>query len=247
MKVLIAGATSSIAHETAKCFANEGAELFLVARNAAKLKAVADDLKVRGAGCVESFLLDMTELERHQEMFDAALAALGGLDMLLVAHGTLEDQFILQKSVEATLRSLDTNFTSVVSLLTIAANYFEERKKGCIAVITSVAGDRGRQYNYIYGTAKGGLNTFLQGLRNRLFKSGVAVVTIKPGPVDTPMTLTHKKNMLFATPQAVGKRIHDAMVKGKDVVYAPWFWRYIMFGIVNMPEFIFKRTNLKGG
>ena len=247
MKVLIAGATSAIAYETAKLFALEGAELFLVARNPAKLSVIAGDLKVRGAACVETFVLDMTELERHQEMFDTAIKALGSLDMLLVAHGTLEDQFMLQKSVASTLQSLNTNFTSVVALLTIAANYFEERKRGCIAVITSVAGDRGRQYNYIYGTAKGGLNTFTQGLRNRLFKSGVAVVTIKPGPVDTPMTTTHKKTAVFATSEDAGKRIHDAMLNGTDVIYVRWFWRYIMFVIVNLPEFIFKRTNLKGG
>ncbi len=244
MKVLIIGATSAIAHETARRFAQDGAELFLVARSADRLDDIQNDLKVWGAKRVETFVLDLTELDRHQELFDSAVKSLGGLDALLVAHGTLGNQIASQQSVEVTLKELNTNFVSAISILTIAANYFEQQRRGCIAVIASVAGNRGRQSNYVYGTAKGGINVFLQGLRNRLYKSGVSVVTIKPGFVDTPMTAAMKKNALFASPASVGKSIHSAMIKGKDVVYVPWFWRLIMLLIGNIPEQIFKRLKL---
>ncbi len=244
MKLLIAGATSAIAQETAKCFARDGADLFLVARSADRLTAIRDDLKVRGAGRIETFALDLTDFNRHQEMFDAALAAFGDLDALLIAYGTLGDQQVSQASVVETLQELNTNLISAVSLLTIAANYFEKRRSGCIAVISSVAGDRGRQSNYVYGTAKGGLNVFLQGLRSRMFKAGVAVVTIKPGFVDTPMTAGMKKNPLYASAASVGEGIYRAMLKRRDVVYLPWFWLFIMLIVRNIPEPIFKRLKM---
>jgi decaprenylphospho-beta-D-erythro-pentofuranosid-2-ulose 2-reductase len=244
MRVLIIGATSAIAHETAKCFAGDGADLFLVARNAEKLQALADDLKVRGARSVETYLLDLAELDRHEEMLNAAIESLQGLDRLLIAYGTLGDQRKSELSVEETLKELNNNLLSVISLLTLSANYFEQQKRGCIAVISSVAGDRGRQSNYVYGAAKGGLTVFLQGLRNRLSKSHVSVVTVKPGFVDTPMTAALKKGLLFASPQSVGAGIYQAMKTGKDVVYLPWFWRPIMFVVRSTPERIFKRLSL---
>ncbi len=244
MNVVIVGATSAIAYETAKNFAADGAHLYLVARNDERLAAVADDLRVRGARDVETYLLDVNDMERHQEMFDQALTALDGLDMLLIAHGTLGDQRKCELSVDETMKELRTNALSVISLLTIAANYFEQRKKGCIAVISSVAGDRGRQSNYVYGTAKAAVSTFLQGLRGRLAKSGVSVVTIKPGFVDTPMTAAHKKGLLFAQPDVVGRGIYRAMMQSKEVVYLPGFWRPIMFVVRSIPERIFKRVPL---
>src|SRR5947207_14099592 len=182
MKLLIIGATSALAHEAAKCFARDGAELFLGGRTPEKLEVSTSDLKVRGAQRVETCLLDLSDLSRHQELWDQVLATLGELDMVLIAHGTLGDQRKCEQSVAETLKEFNNNCLSVISLLTISANYFEQRRRGCIAVISSVAGDRGRKSNYVYGTAKGALTTFLQGLRNRLSSYGVAVVTIKPGP-----------------------------------------------------------------
>src|SRR5437588_3664261 len=219
MKIMIVGATSAIAHGTAKCFAREGAEFFLVARNAEKMDDVCNDLKVRGAKRVETFLLDINDLERHEELVDAAVLALDGLDAVLISHGTLGDQQKCQLSVSETLKEFTTNCTSVIALLTLLANYFEQRKRGCIAVVSSVAGDRGRKSNYVYGAAKGALSVFLQGLRGRLASSGVKVVTIKPGFVDTPMTASLRKGLLFASPRTIGKGIYAAMNKGKDVVY----------------------------
>ena len=244
MKIFIIGATSAIAHATAKCFAKDGAELFLVGRTPEKLMAIADDLKVRGAKQVETFVLDVSEFDRHQEMIEHAITTLNGLDMLLIAHGTLGDQRKCELSVAETLREFTNNCTSVVSLLTIAANHFEQQKRGCIAVISSVAGDRGRQSNYVYGSAKAGVSTFLQGLRNRLAKSGVAVLTVKPGFVDTPMTASVKKGPLFASSQKVGQGIYQAMQQGRDIVYLPWFWQPIMFVIKSIPEAIFKKMSM---
>src|SRR5579859_1503461 len=193
MRIAIIGATSAIAYETAKHFASEGADLFLVARSAARLTTIANDLKVRGAKRVDTCELDLAELGQHQALFDAIVQAYdtpdtpNTLDMLLIAHGTLGDQQLCEASVEETLKELTNNCLSVISLLTLFANYFERQKRGCIAVISSVAGDRGRQSNYVYGTSKAAVSTFLQGLRNRLYKAGVIVLTIKPGFVDTPM------------------------------------------------------------
>src|SRR5689334_10786410 len=244
MKIVIIGASSAIAHEAAKLFARDGAELFLAGRSETKLTTIAEDLRVRGAGRVETSLLDLSDLERHQELFEQALTTLGSIDMLLIAHGTLGDQRKCELSVTETLKELNNNATSVISLLTIAANYFEQQRRGCIAVISSVAGDRGRKSNYVYGTAKAAVSTFLQGLRNRLSSAGVAVVTIKPGYVATPMTAHMKKGLLTASPQVVGLGIYDAMKKGKDIVYLPWFWRPIMLIIKSIPEKTFKRLSL---
>lgn len=244
MRILIVGATSAIAHEAAKCFAKDGAEFFLVARSPEKLEDTGNDLKVRGAKRIETFLLDVTDLDRHQEMIETAISTLDGLDMVLISHGTLGDQQKCQLSVSETLKEFTTNCTSVISLLTILAGYFEQQKRGCIAVVSSVAGDRGRQSNYVYGAAKGALSVFLQGLRNRLSKAGVAVVTVKPGLIDTPMTASVKKGLLTASAQGVGEGIYRAMKDRKEVVYLPWFWRPIMLIVRNIPEPVFKRLSL---
>ena len=152
----------------------------------------------------------------------------------LIAHGTLTDQETAQRSIDETLEELNINFLSVVSILTPLANYFEQQRRGNIAVISSVAGDRGRMSNYIYGTAKAGVTTYLQGLRARMQKCNVAVLTVKPGFVDTPMTAHLKKNPLYASPVSVGKSVYEGMKAGKDTIYTPFFWRFIMLIIIAM-------------
>ena len=243
-RVLIVGATSAIASETAKAYAERGARLFLTGRNPGKLASVGNDLRVRGATQVESALLDVGQVPRHREVLDRAIATLGGLDVALVAHGTLPDQAGCQRSAADTLEALHINFVATAALLTELANYLEAQRSGCIAVIASVAGDRGRQSNYVYGAAKGGLERFLEGLRNRLHHSGVAVVTIKPGLVATPMTAHMKKNLLFADPRRVGRGVYRAIESRRDVAYIPWFWRPLMAVIRSFPEAIFKRLHL---
>ncbi len=244
MKIVIVGATSAIAHETAKCFAKDGDEFFLVGRSDEKLTAVANDLKVRGAKRIDTCVLDLTDLDLHEEMWNEALSKLDGVDMLLIAHGTLGNQKLCEQSVQEMLKEVTNNFTSVASLLTVSANYFEEQKRGAMAVVSSVAGDRGRQSNYVYGASKAAVSAFLQGLRNRLAKSNVTVLTIKPGVVDTPMTASIKKGLLTASARSVGEGIYKAIKQKKDVVYLPWFWRPIMFVIKSIPEPVFKRLSL---
>jgi decaprenylphospho-beta-D-erythro-pentofuranosid-2-ulose 2-reductase len=243
-RVLIIGATSAIAAETARVFAAYGARLFLTGRDSERLDAAAADLRVRGAVQVETARLEVTDIASHGGVLEAADAALGGLDVVLIAHGTLPDQARCEQSVAETLAALEVNFTATVALLTLLANRLEAARHGCIAVITSVAGDRGRQSNYVYGAAKGGVDRFLEGLRNRLFRSGVSVLTIKPGFVDTPMTAGVPKNLLFASPRRVGRAIYRAIETRRSVVYIPWFWRPIMFLVTALPESIFQRLRL---
>jgi decaprenylphospho-beta-D-erythro-pentofuranosid-2-ulose 2-reductase len=244
LRVLIIGATSAIGGETAKLFAQAGARMFLTGRDPAKLAAVQDDLQVRGATLVETAELDVSRIPAHRTVIDNAITALGGLDVALIAHGTLPNQIQCQEDPTVMLEAIQVNFTATLAILTLLANYFERERAGCIAVITSVAGDRGRQSNYVYGAAKGGVERFLQGLRNRLFRSGVAVVTIKPGFVDTPMTADLKKTPLFSSPERVARAIYRAIEQKRDVVYIPWFWRPIMTLIKWLPERTFKRLHL---
>jgi short-subunit dehydrogenase len=244
VRVLIVGATSAIAAETARAYAAYGARLFLTGRNAERLSAVAEDLRVRGAAAVETAVLDVTDRRRGAEVMEAAWSAFGGLDVALLAHGVLPDQARCQASADDAVAALDVNFASTVALLTPLANRFEASRAGCLAVIGSVAGDRGRQSNYVYGAGKGGVDRFLEGLRNRLFRSGVAVVTLKPGFVDTPMTAGVPHGPLFASAHRAGRAIHRAIERRRDVAYIPWFWRPIMAVVRALPEAVFKRLRL---
>ena len=243
-RILVVGATSAIAHETAKIYAAAGARFALAGRDATRLAAVADDLTARGAAGATVLPVEIADTATHPALWEAALAELGGIDAVLIAHGSLPDQRACEQSVELTLHEFTVNGLSVISLATLAAAYFERERRGCLAVIGSVAGDRGRPSNYVYGAAKGAVAIFLQGLRARLHKSGVTVVTVKPGFVDTPMTSHLAKNPLFALPAAVAADIHRAMEGGRDVVYTPWFWRWIMLAIRVIPERIFRKLSL---
>lgn len=243
-KILIIGATSAIAAAAAKGFASRGDQLFLLARNAERLDSMLQDLRLRGAAETQGAVFDANALDEHERLLNEATTALGGLDVALIAHGTLGDQKACESSVELALQELQTNALSVIALLTRLANHFERQGHGSIAVISSVAGDRGRQSNYVYGTAKGALSLFLQGLRNRLNRSGVQVLTIKPGFVDTPMTAAFPKGPLWASPEKVAGDILSALDKRRDVIYTPGFWRLIMLIIRSVPEAIFKRLSL---
>lgn len=243
-RILVVGASSAIAEAVARRYAAQGARLFLVARNAERLQAQAADLKTRGAAEVRSTVADLNDFTHHEDLVAHAWQAWNGLDLVLIAHGTLGDQKACEADFDLALRELNTNAISALSLLTRLANRFERQGTGCLAVIGSVAGDRGRQSNYIYGTAKGALAIFLQGLRNRLAPRGVQVLTIKPGFVDTPMTAAFRKGPLWASPDTIAAGIVGAVARRKDVVYLPWFWRGIMLIIRSIPERVFKKLKL---
>jgi decaprenylphospho-beta-D-erythro-pentofuranosid-2-ulose 2-reductase len=243
-RILIMGASSAIAERTAREFAARGDSLFLVARNAQQLQALADDLMVRGALMVHTCVLDAREMDRYAAMLDAATEQMGGIDAALIAHGTLSDQAACQNSIELLLQEFATNALSVMALCTQLANRFEAQRHGVIAVVSSVAGDRGRRSNYVYGAAKAAVSAFTSGLRQRLHLKGVSVVTIKPGFVSTPMTAALKKGILWAAPQTVASAIVRAVDRGASIIYTPWFWRPIMWLVRALPETIFRRLKL---
>jgi decaprenylphospho-beta-D-erythro-pentofuranosid-2-ulose 2-reductase len=243
-RILIIGATSAIATETARLFAKGGAALALVARDQDKLERLTEDLRVRGAHDVYPITFDAAALDTHAAVLREAISKLGEIDKVLIAHGSLPDQAACEDSWDITANALAINLLSPLRFLTDLATYFEGRGSGNITVISSVAGDRGRKSNYVYGTSKAALSTFLGGLRNRLAKKGVTVTTIKPGFVDTPMTGHIPKTKLFASASAVGARVHKAMVRGEDVVYTPIIWLAIMTVITAIPERIFKKLSI---
>jgi short-subunit dehydrogenase len=243
-RVLALGATSGIAEATLRLLAEQHASFFLVGRNPRKLAAVRDDLLTRGAAAATIWTADLNDTGRHAAMLADAVAALGGIDLALLAHGVLGDQAKAEKDYAVAEAILQTNFLSAVSLVGWLANYFESEHRGTIAVVSSVAGDRGRKSNYIYGASKGGLDVFLEGVRNRIDRAGVQVLTIKPGFVATPMTAHLPKNALFAEPAQVARHILRAIEQRKDVVYVPPFWGLIMLVVRSIPRRIFKKMNM---
>jgi short-subunit dehydrogenase len=240
-KVLIIGATSAIAICCAKKWASGGNALYLVARNQDRLKNIANDLKTRGAAQVDIYCTDLNEMGNHSEILDAASNTLKGLDIVLIAHGTLSNQQSCEQNVKETISEIQTNALSTISLLTIVSNRFEAKKNGIIAIISSVAGERGRASNYVYGSAKAMVTTFASGLRQRLNKFNVQVTTFKLGFVDTPMTAKFKKGWLWAKPDVVAVKIVEAIDKRKDEVYIPGFWWVVMALIKMIPNKVFNK------
>jgi decaprenylphospho-beta-D-erythro-pentofuranosid-2-ulose 2-reductase len=240
----IFGATSGIARAVIAELARRGHTLVLAGRNLPEVERIAADTHLRYGVPTHSLAFDACDPASHGAVWAAAVACTGRLDGILVAFGTLTDQKQAEQDVAAAEAMLDSNYVGVVSLVTHAANYFEKERRGVIGVISSVAGDRGRQSNYVYGSAKAGVTAFCQGLRQRLFKSGVRVVTIKPGIVDTPMTYGMKLPPLIAKPERVARDIVRAMYRADGDIYTPFFWRFIMLVIRMIPEPIFKRLSL---
>jgi len=243
-KILVLGATSGLAIPVCRLLAEQGAQLFLAARNAEKLAAVAADLKTRGATFIDTAIADLDDTAQHASLLTHAVNALGGCDVALLAHGVLGDPAELDASFAKANAMLQTNLISPVSLCMWLADYFVSRHAGVLAVISSVAGDRGRKANTVYGASKAGLTAYLAGLRNRIDREGVTVLTIKPGPVKTPMTASMKGAEKFADPKKVAVQILDAIDKHKDVLYTPSIWLVIMFVVRHIPERIFKKLNV---
>ena len=227
--LLVIGATSAIAHATARLYAADGYRCHLVARSADKLARVGEDLKARGASEVTTSTFDALDSATFVPAIDDSQRALGEIGIALIAHGSLPDQRACETDIEVAQHALTVNYTSAVLLITRIAEIMEQQGRGTIAAISSVAGDRGRPSNYSYGSAKAGLNTFLEGLRIRLMDKGVHVLTVKPGFVDTPMTADIKKGLLWVQRDHIARLIRDAIKNHKFVVFTPGFWRWIMF------------------
>jgi len=243
--VLILGATSAIAGALAKEFARHQFDLTLGGREEEELAAMASDLNLRYGVRTGVLPFDALDPRTHAPVLQSYLAQTGdALAGAVLCVGYLGDQAAGQNDWEEGRRILETNFTGCVSALNILANHFEARRAGFIGALSSVAGDRGRQSNYLYGAAKAGLSAYLAGLRNRLFPAGVKVITVKPGFVDTHMTYGRPGLFLLASPENVARSIFKAVVKGKDVIYTPWFWRYIMLIVRAIPEGVFKRLRM---
>lgn len=243
--VVIFGASSAVAQALAAIHAGAGDDILLVARDGARLDMIADDLRVRGSKNVKCISADLSRVEHHSELIDQINSQYSNIAKYYFFYAIMPEQSESAGSWNTTFDVLNTNFLSVASLLTRIANKIEIERDRSIIVISSVAGDRGRQSNYVYGTSKGALNIFLQGLRNRLQKANCCVLTVKPGFIDTPMTKEiSKKGFLWASPERVADDIYKATLKKRDEIYTPWFWRYIMMIIKNVPERIFKRLSL---
>ena len=244
-KIVIFGATSAIAHACARIWAKDKASFVLVARSEEKLQANASDLKARGAKEVITIAADLSSAEEMPQLVASTESQFGGQsDIVLIAHGILGDQKKAEQELGHTLEILNTNTLSTIGLLTHLANSFERKKKGAIAVISSVAADRGRKSNYVYGASKACLDVFLEGLRHRLVPKGISVLTVKPGFTSTPMTAHLPQGPLFVKPELVAKDIIKGINRKRFEIYTPFFWWGIMAIIRSIPRLLFYRTNI---
>lgn len=242
--VLILGATSSIARHVAAALARRGHALFLAARDSEEAGRAAADLRIRFGVPVESGAFDAEDYEGHAEFIERVEAKAGDLRGVVLAFGYVGEQELAERDLDEWGRVVGRNFAGAVSILNLCAERLEARREGFVVGISSVAGDVGRRSNYVYGASKAGLNVYLQGLRNRLFPAGVQVLTVKPGYVDTPMTYGRPRVFLAAAPEEIGEGIARAIERGRNVVYLPWFWRWIMLALRLVPEGVRKRLKL---
>jgi short-subunit dehydrogenase len=248
-KVVVLGATSGIALQVERQLARQGCELLLVGRSAQRLAELQVDLSIRGGAVtgaqqVLTYAADLACVQQHAAVFDFARRTFPDFDTVLLAYGSMHEQKDSETAVDILLDELQVNFVSATAILTLFAADLERRRTGCLAAITSVAGDRGRRSNYVYGSAKGALSLFLQGLRSRLHPAGVRVITIKPGPVQTPMTDHLPNAARFADPEQVARDIVRALERrAPDVLYTPKVWRYVMKVVQEIPEAVFKRLS----
>lgn len=240
--LLLLGGTSDIGIAIAREFANRKFEIFLAGRDEEYLGRIEKDISIRGNVPVHSCLFDAMKFDSHKNFYDSLNRR---PDVCICVFGYLGDQRLAENSWQEAEKIIDVNYKGAVSILTVVAEDFSKAGVGTIIGISSVAGDRGRQSNYLYGSAKAGFTAFLSGLRNRLYHNGVHVITVKPGFVETKMTeaLTLPPK-LTARPEQVAAAVYNAYRKKRNVIYVRPMWRYIMFVIRNVPEFLFKKLKL---
>lgn len=233
--VLVFGANSAICHEILKLYATSGAKFYLVARNKEKLLAIADDLVARGGTIGGTVSYDFTDWQRHEDCVINARESMGKIDIAVVAHGSLPSQAECETSGAAVRACIEDNFTSAAIIVQACAQQLSLQGHGTLAVLSSVAGDRGRKSNYTYGAAKAGINTLLQGLQGRFSGSSVKIVNIRLGMVISPMTAEMSHGPIWAVPDAIAPTICRAIARGRRVCYVPGYWRVIMLIIRCLP------------
>lgn len=242
-KVVIFGSTSGMAEAYARLMAIQGAHLILVGRDPQRLELQRKDLEIRGSPKVDTFTMEFLSVESQAEVLSWCFQD-QPVDVVLIAHGTLVPQDESERDAEKLRRNFDVNFLSPVFLMNAMIPHLEKQRKGVLAVITSVAGDRGRASNYHYGAAKAGLQAFLSGLRGRLFPFGVHVLDLRPGFISTAMTAHLKQGPLFVSPERAAQTIHRAIERKSYVAYVPGFWFFIMLVIRSIPTFVFQRLKI---
>lgn len=245
MNIVIAGATSAIAQAWARLRAVQGDSFYLLGRDSNKLDAVKNDLLTRGAREVLVHLADFSQPQNYEELVGAIYTTWTAVDVVLFAQGSMPSQQSLEAKVADIRPLFEVNAMSYLQPAALFAERMAQKNAGSVVLISSPAGDRGRQSNYFYGASKAAVTVFASGLRNRMAKKGVQVLTVKPGFVDTPMTAgMDKSGPLWAQPEQIAQYIERGIQKKCDVIYAPWFWQYIMLIIRHIPEKIFKRLSL---
>lgn len=242
-RVMILGATSRIATETANVYAAQGASLLLAGRREPALRAMAEDLRARGATTVSIAVADLVAETDPSGRFAEFLESLPGVDHILLAYGLLGDERRAARDTRYAGEIVATNFSSAVGWIMAAANYLEQRKAGSLIVLGSLSGDRVRGTMLLYGAAKAGLAALVQGIANRLARCGARAVVVKPGPTETPMTRNLKTpRLLRSTPEKIARIVHRAAVGPRTVVYAPGYWRWIMLAVRILPARVFRRA-----
>lgn len=242
LPVLVLGATSGMARYAALQFAKKGHPVILAGRDIVELERIASDIQIRTGVTTDVVMFEATDLDSHAEFFQNVLRRAKEIHGILLCFGYMAEQTEAEKDFNLVQSMVDINYVGAMSILETIAPYFEERKDGFISIVTSVAGDRGRAANYLYGSTKAGLAAYASGLRARLGKSGVRVVTVKPGFVDTALTFGKDKLPFLASAPDAGRMIANRSLKGGEIAYVPGIWRMIMSVIGLLPEFVFKRT-----
>jgi short-subunit dehydrogenase len=243
--ILIIGATSSLIKALAVLFAKQKNNLVLSGRNIDEVERIAADLKIRYDCQTRACGFEATQYDQHEQFLNLAIEQFGNIDGVVIGIGELGDQLLAQNNFSEAMKIINSNYVGPTSILNHVANYFEQQNEGFIVAVGSVAGDRGRQSNYIYGSAKAAFATYVSGLRNRLAKSNVHILLVKPGFMDTKMTFGRiKKSLLVTSPEKAAKDIYTALNNGKLTAYIPWYWQIIMAIIKSIPESIFIRMKL---
>jgi decaprenylphospho-beta-D-erythro-pentofuranosid-2-ulose 2-reductase len=240
--VLILGAASDIGTALAEKFASNGYNIQLAARNIDRLNPLLSDLQIRHNISGSLYHFDATDFFKHAAFWES-LQPKPGITVSVI--GYMNDNEKIISSLEETLKTINSNYTGLVSILNIIAEAYARNKEGIIIGISSVAGMRGRQSNYIYGSAKAGFTAYLSGLRNKMYHNNVHVMTVLPGFVYTKMTeKLNLPKLLTAQPNAVANTVFKGIQKKKNIIFVKWFWRWIMLIITSIPESIFKKKKL---